>query len=68
VGCHIPANPTGKAVRMTIRKLISVNQIRSAIVKLSARAKLARSEGRPADSAEIEGRAQAYRDELGRRP
>jgi hypothetical protein len=53
---------------MTIRKLISVNQIRSAIVKLSARAKLARSEGRPADSAEIEGRAQAYRDELGRRP
>jgi hypothetical protein len=49
-------------------KTISVNQIRSAIVKLSARARLARSEGRPEDGAEIEGRAQAYRDELGKRP
>jgi Tfp pilus assembly protein FimT len=53
---------------MVIQKTISINQIRSAIVELSARAQLARSEGRPQDGAELERRAQAYRDELGRRP
>lgn len=53
---------------MVIQKTISINQIRSAIVELSARAHLARSEGRPEDGAELDRRAQAYRDELGRRP
>jgi hypothetical protein len=53
---------------MAVQKTISINQIRSAIVELSARAQLARSEGRPEDAAELDSRAQAYRDELGRRP
>jgi len=46
----------------------SVNDIRTAIRELSARADLARKEGRPDDAAEIERRIEGYRDELGERP
>lgn len=53
---------------MTIRKPTSVNDIRTAIEELTARAELAHKEGRDQDAAEIESRIQAYREELGRRP
>jgi hypothetical protein len=53
---------------MTIRKPTSINDIRTAINELTARAELARKEGRDEEGAEIERRVQAYRDELGRRP
>jgi len=53
---------------MTIRKLTSVNKIRTAIHELKVRAELAHKEGRDEEGAEIERRIQAYRDELGRRP
>ena len=53
---------------MTIRKSTSINNIRTAINELTARAELAHKEGRDADGAEIERRMQAYRDELGNRP
>ncbi len=46
----------------------SVNDIRTAIRELSARAELARKEGRPDDAAEIEQRIAAYREELGEKP
>ncbi len=46
----------------------SINDIRTAIRQLSARADLARKEGRPDDAAEIERRVQDYRDELSARP
>jgi hypothetical protein len=46
----------------------SVNDIRNAIKELSARAELARKEGRPDDAAEIEQRIAGYRQELGERP
>jgi hypothetical protein len=46
----------------------SVNDIRTAIRELSARAELARKEGRPDDAAEIERRIDGYREELGARP
>jgi propanediol dehydratase small subunit len=46
----------------------SINDIRSAIRQLSARADLARKEGRPEDAAELERRVQGYRDELAARP
>ncbi|MCI4673808.1 hypothetical protein [Candidatus Mycolicibacterium alkanivorans] len=46
----------------------SVNEIRTAIRELSARAELARKEDRPEDAAEIERRIAAYRDELAERP
>jgi hypothetical protein len=46
----------------------SVNEIRTAIRELSARADLARKEGRPDDAAELEQRIQRYREELGERP
>ena len=46
----------------------SVNDIRNAIRELSARADLARKEGRPSDAAEIEQRIGRYREELGSRP
>jgi hypothetical protein len=46
----------------------SVNDIRTAIRELSARAELARKEGRPEDAAELEQRVQGYRDELAARP
>jgi hypothetical protein len=53
---------------MTIRKPTSINNIRTAIKELTARAALAHKEGRDEDGAEIERRIQAYRDELGNRP
>jgi hypothetical protein len=53
---------------MTIRKPTSVNEIRTAIEELTARAELAHKEGRDEDGAEIERRIQSYREELGRRP
>jgi len=46
----------------------SVNDIRTAIRELSARAELARKEDRPDDAAELEQRVQGYRDELAARP
>ena len=46
----------------------SVNDIRTAIRELSARAELARKEGRPDDAAELDRRVQGYREELGQRP
>lgn len=53
---------------MAQRETISVNDIRTAIRELTARAELARKEGRPADAAELEQRVVRYRDELGSRP
>ena len=52
---------------MGIKQPASDNDIRTAIRELSVRAELARKEGREQDAAEIEGRVQAYRDELSRR-
>ncbi len=46
----------------------SVNDIRTAIRELSARAELAHKEGRPEDAAEIQQRIEAYREDLGNRP
>jgi len=46
----------------------SVNDIRTAIRELGARAHLARKEGRPEDAAELERRIQGYREELSDRP
>ncbi|MDT5337022.1 MAG: hypothetical protein QOD90_2527 [Mycobacterium sp.] len=46
----------------------SVNDIRTAIRELTARAELARKEGRPDDAAELDRRVQGYREELGARP
>jgi hypothetical protein len=51
-----------------MRRTISINDIRTAIRELSARAELAQKEGRQDDAAEIEHRIQGYREELGRRP
>ena len=51
-----------------MRETTSVNEIRTAIRELSARAELARKEGRPDDAAELEPRIQRYREELGGRP
>jgi hypothetical protein len=51
-----------------MRETISVNNIRTAIRELSARADLARKEGRPDDAAEIDKRIQGYREELTQRP
>ena len=45
-----------------MRETDSVNDIRTAIRELSARAELARKEGRPDDADEIEQRIQGYRD------
>jgi hypothetical protein len=53
---------------MAIRQPLSINNIRTAIRELSARAHLAHRDGREHDAAEIEQRVQGYRDELGRRP
>jgi propanediol dehydratase small subunit len=53
---------------MGTRETQSVNDIRTAIRELSARADLARKEGRPDDAAEIERRVSDYREELGARP
>ncbi len=46
----------------------STNDIRTAIRELSARAELARKEGRPDDAAELEHRIQGYREDLATRP
>jgi len=46
----------------------SVNGIRTAIRELSARAELARKEGRPEDAEELDRRVEGYRDELSARP
>jgi hypothetical protein len=46
----------------------STNDIRTAIRELSARAELARKEGRPEDAAELEQRVDGYRQELAAKP
>jgi hypothetical protein len=46
----------------------SVNDIRTAIRELSARAELARKEGRTDDAAELEQRVDGYRRELAAKP
>jgi hypothetical protein len=46
----------------------SINDIRTAIRELTARAELARKEGRPDDAVELDKRVQDYREELGQRP
>jgi hypothetical protein len=51
-----------------MREPHSINDIRTAIRELSARAELARKEGRPEDAAELEQRVQGYREELSARP
>jgi hypothetical protein len=51
-----------------MRGTTSVNEIRTAIRELSARAELAHKEGRHEDAAEIERRIAGYREELGHRP
>lgn len=53
---------------MTMRDTVSVNDIRTAIRELSARAELAHKEGRPEDAAELESRIQGYREQLAERP
>jgi hypothetical protein len=53
---------------VAIRKSTSVNNIRTAINELTARAELAHKEGRDQDGAEIKRRIQADRDELAKRP
>ena len=53
---------------MPMRDTQSVNDIRTAIRELRARAELARKEGRPDDAAELEQRIKGYREELGARP
>jgi hypothetical protein len=51
-----------------MREPHSIDDIRTAIRELTARAALARKEGRDDDAAEIELRIQGYREELGARP
>lgn len=46
----------------------SVNDIRTAIRELSARADLARKEGRSDDATELEQRVKGYREVLAERP
>jgi hypothetical protein len=53
---------------MNMREPHSINDIRNAIRELSARAELARKDGRPADADELEQRVQGYREELAARP
>jgi hypothetical protein len=53
---------------MNMREPHSISDIRTAIRELSARAELARKEGRPADADELERRVQGYREELAARP
>jgi hypothetical protein len=57
-----------KGSSMNMRAPHSINDIRNAIRELSARAELARKEGRPADAEELEQRVQGYREELAARP
>jgi hypothetical protein len=51
-----------------MRETTSVNDIRTAIRELGARAVLARKEGRDADAKELEQRVQGYREQLATRP
>ena len=53
---------------MRIGATHSINDIRTAIRELTARADLARKEGRADDAAEIERRIHGYREELSERP
>jgi hypothetical protein len=53
---------------VNLREPHSIDDIRTAIRELTARAELARKEGRPGDADEIEQRIQGYRDELSARP
>ena len=53
---------------MSSGEMHSVNDIRTAIRELTARAELARKEGRPDDAAELEQRVAGYRAELAARP
>ena len=53
---------------MSLGHPLSINDIRTAIRELSARADLARKEGRPDDADEIEERITRYREELAQRP
>jgi hypothetical protein len=53
---------------MNMREPHSINDIRTAIRELTARAELARKEGRPTDAEELEQRIQGYREELAARP
>jgi hypothetical protein len=53
---------------MNLREPHSIDDIRTAIRELTARAELARKEGRPEDADEIEQRIQGYREELSARP
>ena len=53
---------------MSTGDIKSVNDIRTAIRELTARADLARKEGRIDDAAELDKRIEGYREELGSRP
>ncbi|CAJ1586310.1 hypothetical protein [[Mycobacterium] wendilense] len=53
---------------MVMGKMLSVNDIRTAIRELSLRAQLARKEGRLEDADELEQRVDTYREELAARP
>ncbi|MCB0949837.1 MAG: hypothetical protein KDB44_11255 [Mycobacterium sp.] len=53
---------------MSLREPQSINDIRTAIRELSARAELARREGRTDDAAELDQRIGNYREELSSRP
>jgi hypothetical protein len=53
---------------MNMRETLSVNDIRTAIKELSARADLARKESRHDDAAELDQRIQGYREQLAARP
>jgi hypothetical protein len=53
---------------MNLREPHSIDDIRTAIRELTARAELARKEGRPEDADEIEQRIQGYREELSTKP
>src|ERR1700759_3352553 len=59
---------TTKGGRMSTGETQSINDIRTAIRELSARAALARREGRPDAAAEIEQRIDGYREKLGSKP
>ncbi|MGB5151900.1 MAG: hypothetical protein WBN99_18660 [Mycobacterium sp.] len=53
---------------MSQRETVSINDIRTAIRELTARAELALKEGRREDAAELQQRIAGYRDQLGSKP
>ena len=57
-----------KGSTVSLQEPQSINDIRTAIRELSARAQLARKEGRSADATELDQRVARYREELGARP